>query len=130
MIKEVGTVTIFVKDQQRAKQFYTETLGFDLRTEAPMFPGAPTLWIEVVPPGAQTSVVLYQMDQHWQHYENVLGKSQAVTFNVEDLRGTVAELRAKGVEIVTEPSDEDWGSSSFIKDSEGNSLLLVQLPQR
>ena len=29
MIKRVGTVSIFVEDQDRAKAFYTETLGME-----------------------------------------------------------------------------------------------------
>ena len=40
MIKRVGTVSVFVSDQQRAKAFYTEKLGMELRLEAPLFPDA------------------------------------------------------------------------------------------
>ncbi len=38
-INSVGTVSVFVADQQCAKDFYTNTLGFDLRTDAELYPG-------------------------------------------------------------------------------------------
>ena len=34
MINRVGTVSVFVSDQERAKKFYTDVLGFELRTDA------------------------------------------------------------------------------------------------
>jgi catechol 2,3-dioxygenase-like lactoylglutathione lyase family enzyme len=39
MITSVGTVSVFVSDQDCAKEFYTDVLGFELRTEAPSTPG-------------------------------------------------------------------------------------------
>lgn len=37
-IDGVGTVSVFVDDQDRAKKYYTEVLGFELRTGEPLFP--------------------------------------------------------------------------------------------
>jgi len=37
-IDGVGTVSVFVSDQDRAKKFYAEALGFELRTDEPLFP--------------------------------------------------------------------------------------------
>ncbi|HEX2621380.1 MAG TPA: VOC family protein [Phototrophicaceae bacterium] len=128
MIHNVGTVCIFVSDQDRAKAFYTEKLGFELRTDAPLYPGAATRWIAVAPKGAQTEVILYLPDENWDHYRQVVSKSQAVTFNVTDIINFCADLKAKGIEIVNETDPQPWGTNAFIRDSEGNSLLLVQLP--
>ena len=36
MIDAVATVCIFVNDQEKAKAFYTDKLGFELREDAPM----------------------------------------------------------------------------------------------
>ena len=47
MIDRVSTVCLFVSDQERAKAFYTEILGFELRTDAPLYPGASARWIAV-----------------------------------------------------------------------------------
>jgi catechol 2,3-dioxygenase-like lactoylglutathione lyase family enzyme len=34
MISRLNTVNVFVLDQERAKTFYTEPLGFELRNDA------------------------------------------------------------------------------------------------
>lgn len=128
MITMVGNVSIFVNDQQRARDFYVNKLGFELKRDAELFPGSPNRWISVVPRGGQTEVVLYLPDETWLHYQQVVGKSQAVTFMVDDVEATVADLRAKGVEISVEPNTLPWGKNAAILDSEGNWLLLVELP--
>src|SRR6266542_189287 len=67
-INRVGTVCIFVADQDRAKAFYTNVLGMELRTDMPMYPGATSRWLAVAPKGAQTDIILYLPDQNWEHY--------------------------------------------------------------
>ncbi|MCA0455142.1 MAG: VOC family protein [Chloroflexi bacterium] len=126
MINRVGTVSIYVSDQQRAKAFYTEKLGFELLTEAPLYPGASSLWIAVAPKGAQTHVILYLPDENWEHYKGVVGKSQAVTLDVTDMQGVAADLKAKGVQFASEPDVQPWGTYATIIDSEGNKILLVE----
>lgn len=56
----------------------------------------------------------------------MVGKSQALTFYVTDMKSLHSELKAKGVEFVQEPELQPWGTYATIKDSEGNSLLLVE----
>jgi len=129
MINKIGTVCIFVSDQQRAKAFYTGVLGFELREDAPLFPGSEARWISVAPAGGQTEAILYLPDENWEHYRLVVGKSQAVTFSVTDMDGTSADLKAKGVKFVQEPTKEPWGTFAQIEDSEGNTLLLVEEPK-
>ncbi len=34
MIKRISHVNVFVLDQERARRFYTETLGFEVRNDA------------------------------------------------------------------------------------------------
>jgi predicted enzyme related to lactoylglutathione lyase len=129
-IDRVGTVCIFVGDQDRAKAFYTQTLGFELRTDEPLFPGAKTRWVSVAPQGAETEVILYLPDENWEHYRQVVGKSQAITFNVADMATLAKNLKSKGVKFVSEPDPQPWGTYATIEDSEGNHLLLVEPPKR
>lgn len=129
MITHVGTVCIFVADQDRAKDWYANKLGFEVRQDAPLYPGAPNRWVAVAPKGALTEVILYLPDQNWEHYKQVVGQSQAVTFNVTDMAGLAKDLKAKGVEFVTEPDPQPWGTNAIIRDSEGNRLVLVELPK-
>jgi catechol 2,3-dioxygenase-like lactoylglutathione lyase family enzyme len=129
MINHVSTVCIFVSDQDRAKQFYTQVLGFELRTDAPLYPGASSRWIAVAPPGAVTEVVLYLPDENWEHYRQVVGQSQAVTFHVSDIATLFSELRTKGVTFVQEPDPQPWGTFAIILDSENNRLILSEPPK-
>ena len=85
MINKVGTVSIFVEDQDRAKEFYTSVLGLELRTDAPLYPGAEARWIAVAPKGAETEIILYLPDENWEHYRGVVGKSQSLTLDVSDI---------------------------------------------
>lgn len=126
MIEAVATVCIFVNDQDRAKAFYMDKLGFELRQDAPM--GA-SRWIAVAPRGARTEVILYKMDENWEHYRSVLGKSQALTFNVTDMAALHAELKAKGVRITQEPDVQPWGTYMMILDEDDNGLLMVEEPK-
>lgn len=128
MINHVGTVSVFVSDQQRAKQFYTEVLGFELRTDAELYPGAEARWIAVAPAGAKTEIILYLPDENWAHYAQVVGKPQAVTLDVTGLEELHADLKARGVTFVQEPDVQPWGTYATIEDSEGNHLLLVEQP--
>ena len=129
MIDYVGTVCVFVADQDRAKAFYTDVLGFELREDAPLYPGASARWVAVAPKAAKTEVVLYLPDENWEHYQQVVGKSQAVTFNVSDMMALYADLKAKGVKFVQEPDPQPWGTYATIEDSEGNHLILVEPPK-
>jgi len=128
MIDRVGTVSIYVSDQDRAKEFYITKLGFELRTDAPLYPGATSRWIAVAPKGAATEVILYIPDENWEHYRQTVGKSQSITFNVTDMTAVHKDLKAKGVTFTSEPDKQPWGTYATILDSEGNSLLLVEQP--
>ena len=127
MIDKVGTICIFVDDQDRAKAFYTEKLGFEVRSDEPMGPSS--RWIAVAPKGASTEVILYKMDENWTHYRSVQGKSQALTFNVTDMQALYADLKAKGVLVTSEPEKQPWGTFMTIQDADQNSLLLIELPR-
>ena len=126
MIDAVATICIFVNDQDKAKAFYTEKLGFELRQDAPM---GESRWIAVAPKGARTEVILYKPDENWEHYRQVVGKSQAITFNVTDMAALQADLEEKGVRITQKPDPQPWGTYMMILDEEGNGLLMVELPK-
>jgi lactoylglutathione lyase len=118
VIDSVAFVTIDVSDQDRAKKFYTEQLGFELVRDDPMGdPGGPR-WIEVRPPGARTHVVLF---------DDPAGTGQfgPCVFDTDDINATAEDLKAKGVEILEEPRMAEWGSWwARFRDSEGNEFGL------
>ena len=129
MIKRVGTVSIFVEDQDRAKAFYTEKLGMQCTADNEIFPGADARWLSVAPPGAETQIVLYKFDENWEHYRGTFGKSQSLTLQCEDIDETYRVYKERGVRFLGEPETQFWGRFAMMLDSEGNTLILVQVPQ-
>ena len=57
MINRVQIVGVYVSDQDRALAFFTETLGFELVADNPFGDGQ--RWLQVRPPGAETSLALF-----------------------------------------------------------------------
>ena len=55
-LTDVRCVAVPVRDQDAALTFYLDTLGFELRLDAPI--SETQRWIEVAPPGAATSIAL------------------------------------------------------------------------
>ena len=128
-INSVGTVCVFVENQERAKRFYTERLGFELHTDQPLYPGAEARWIAVAPQGAATEIILYLPDENWEHYRQVVGKSQAITLDVTGMADVVRALKARSVTFGQEPEVQPWGTYATLEDSEGNRILLVEQPR-
>ncbi len=126
MIDRIATVCLFVNDQDKAKNFYVNKLGFELHDDVPM---GDSRWLSVAPKGAETELILYKVDQNWEHYRQVVGQSQAITFNVTDMAGLFKDLKAKGVQFVMEPETQMWGTQAMIVDDEGNRLILVEPPK-
>ena len=113
-INGVDTVCMFVADQDRAKAFYTDVLGFELHSDDPIYPGAPNRWVAVAPKGSPIDLILYLPDENWDHYRQVVGKSQAMTFQVTNMETTHRDLKAKGVKFVQEPDVQPWGTYATI----------------
>ena len=126
MITTIATITVFVEDQQRAKAFYTEQLGLELRQDVEMFPGAPMRWITVAPPGSATEISLFPMGEQWEHYRAAMGKPQCFTLHCDDLEATYRELSERGAQFLGEPQSQPWGSFAILVDSEGNQIVLGQ----
>src|SRR5205814_7630791 len=55
-IKQIGRVIIPVSDQDKALEFYTGTLGFEVRADIAF--GEGDRWLEVGPPGAGAALAL------------------------------------------------------------------------
>jgi catechol 2,3-dioxygenase-like lactoylglutathione lyase family enzyme len=121
VITNLNTVSLYVRDQERAKQFYVDTLGFDLTTDADM--GGMGRWIEVAPKGARTAFVLADAAAFGK--QDRTGSSADVTLRCSDVRALHAELAGKGV-AVTEPETQAWGTFITVTDPDGHELLVSQ----
>jgi lactoylglutathione lyase len=121
MITELHTVALYVADQDRAKRFYAETLGFDVIADQPGLGGIGR-WIEVAPHGAQTAFML--ADAVGWHMQDRIGRSADVTLRCENARALHAELVAKGVQV-TDPETQRFGTFIDITDPDGHRLRVV-----
>jgi lactoylglutathione lyase len=118
MITHISTVAVYVDDQEKSLEFWTEKVGFKVRQSEPMSPIAN--WIEVGPESAQTCLVLYpkSMMQNWEELKT------SIIFNCDDIDEMVSKLRDNGVEITGEPKKMKWGTYATFKDIDGNEFLL------
>lgn len=104
MITSPKFVSTYVHDQDRALRFWTETVGWELRLDAPMGDDG-TRWIEVQPPQGTTYLVLSPAEGPDDARVGGLGP---VWFDVDDLDATYAELTGRGVEFATAPEVAPW----------------------
>ena len=118
MIEGVRVVSVPVSDQDRARAFYTDTLGFELRTENVF--GEGVRWIEVAPEGSAASLSLVT----W--FEAMLpGSLQGLVFVVDDVYATYEELLAKSVPFDFPPREMPGGLQAVFRDPDGNGFVIA-----
>jgi predicted enzyme related to lactoylglutathione lyase len=117
MITSVKFVTIPTRNQERALKFWTEKVGFELRTDQPM--GAQR-WIELSIRNSDTMVVLWTGEGE----EGRIGTRFNGAFACDGVDATYRQLRDKGVEFVSPPKKEPWGEFATFKDPDGNEFVL------
>ena len=121
-ITHIKSTTIYVSDPDKAIDFYTNKLGFELRSDQPF--GEGLRWIEVAPPGGQAVIILakgfgmYNQDQ--------IGKFTGIVLEARDMKGTYEALSAKGVKFTETPSMQDYGLiQALFEDQDGSGYVLV-----
>ena len=134
MIKNISLVTVYCLDQDKARDFYVERLGFeprvdtqlgDLRWVTIVHPNQPELEITLMVPGPPLSpeaagFVRRQLEA---------GQMGGLGLNVTDCHKAYAELSAAGVTFLQEPADRPYGVEAVMRDNTGNWLVLVE-PKR
>src|SRR5512136_466894 len=117
-IKNLRIVSIPVTDQDAARRFYQEVLGFEVRMDAPFMPGA--RWLELAPTGAQTTITLVT----W--FKNMPpGGVTGLVLETDDIQGDHTGLRDRGLEISPIES-APWGRYATFSDPDGNGWVLQQ----
>jgi len=118
MITNVKLVNICVKDQTKALDFYTKTLGFEVLDDQPF--GPDMRWLELAPKGGQTRVTLFTAPGQ----EDRIGSFTGISFQCDDVRATYNDLSKKGVEFTQEPTEQPGGLMAVFKDLDGNEFVL------
>ena len=119
-ITGVYTVGVPVTDQDRALEFYVDTLGLEKRLDVPLeqFGGR---WIEVAPPGAPVTIALVP------EREGVpTGVQTGIRLTAADADAVHADLQRRGVEVGEMLRWPQAPPMFAIRDQDGNSLEVVE----
>lgn len=115
----VSVVSVPVSDQERAKSFYVDQLGFAVVTES-IF-GDEMRWIQVGIPGAQTTLTLVTWFD-----EMPPGSLRGLVIDCEDLDKEYGALTERGVPFLGPPSRQPGGIFAILTDPDGNQIALRQ----
>lgn len=132
MITQMSHTTVYVLDQDRAKAFYTDTLGFEVRNDVTLDgfrwltvgpkdqPDLQIILAEPAPPmfDAEAAATVRALIS-----KGALG---AGVMKTEDCRASFAELSAKGVTFLQEPAERPYGIEAVFRDDSGNWFSLTQ----
>jgi len=120
MLDRVSAVRIFVRDVDRARDFYERDLGLALRTD-----GGDALLFDT----GTCTLIVEACDPEDEEGRALIGRFTAVSFDVSDIEAAQAALEGRGVRFDGAPETQPWGGRlTHFHDPAGNVLTLVQLP--
>jgi Lactoylglutathione lyase and related lyases len=139
MIRRMSHACFYVLDQQRAKEFYTDKLGFEVRNDVTMggeFEGAGEgfRWLTVGPPD-QPDVEIILADcgmghdaESTEQIRSLVAKGAMGTgvMATDDCQKTYEELVGRGVVFTQEPAQRPYGIEAVFRDDSGNWFSLTQ----
>jgi catechol 2,3-dioxygenase-like lactoylglutathione lyase family enzyme len=132
MITNISLITLWVTNQDEARDFYVRKLGFQERTDVKMgdgfrwvtifHPNQPELEVTLMVPGPPLDPEMAQA------IERSLAKGAMGGFGLraDDCQKTYEELSAKGIEFTQPPSKRPYGVEALMRDNSGNWLVLVE----
>ncbi|MEU6243667.1 VOC family protein [Streptomyces sp. NPDC047024] len=134
MIKGLKIATVWVLDQDRAKEFYTEKLGLEVRTDLTMGEGG-MRWLTVgspEQPDVELTLMVPQspaMDPESAEMVKKLvakGVLGAGVLTTDDIHGDYKKLKDRGVEFLQEPQERPYGTEALLRDDSGNWFSFTQ----
>ncbi|TDD55512.1 VOC family protein [Saccharopolyspora elongata] len=119
----LASVTIFVTDQDKAVDFYTNKLGLELRRDDAF---GPIRWVEVGVAGGGTSIVLFPQDNPL-YQEDLMREFTGLQFVTRDIKATYEDLSARGVPFTQPPMQLPFGWTAVFTDEDKNQFSLLQV---
>ena len=121
MINKVGKITVYVQDQEEAKEFWLNKLGFILKLEQPM--GSDAFWIEVGPSDNEfTTLVLYSKSLMEQEQPEKVAHP-SILFSTDDIESAHEKMKQNGVKV-EDLLKMPFGMMFTFYDQDGNEYLL------
>ncbi|HEU5254157.1 MAG TPA: VOC family protein [Solirubrobacterales bacterium] len=134
---KIANAQVWVHDQEEALAFYTEKLGFEVRSDVTLPEMGDFRWLAVGPPGQEdVSIVLMAipgppvMDEATtRQVEELMAKGFAsgVFLTTDDCRAEYERLKARGVEFTETPEERPYGIDCGFRDPSGNSFRLTEV---
>jgi uncharacterized glyoxalase superfamily protein PhnB len=133
----IATAQLWVHDQDEALAFYTNKLGFEVRSDVTVPELGNFRWLTVGPAGQEDFAITLMaipgppvMDADTaDEVKQLMAKGFAGTvfLTTDDVRASYEELKARGVEFTEEPEERPYGIDSGFRDPSGNSFRLTQI---
>lgn len=125
----IELVTFVVRDYDEAIDFFVRLLDFSLVEDSPSVAesGRAKRWVVVRPPSGGTGLLLAEADGEEQRrvLGNQTGGRVAFFLRVDDFAATFERMRSGGVEFLTDPREEPYGSVAIFRDIAGNRWDLL-----
>jgi len=132
MITNVSLVSLYVTDQDEARDFYVDKLGFAPHTDVRMgdgfrwvtiiHPDHPDLEVTLMIPGPPLDQEMAEAVRRSLANGNMGGFGLRTT----DCHKDYDDLVSKGVEFTQPPADRPYGIEAIMRDNSGNWLVLVE----
>lgn len=127
MLTKLGVVTILVRDQDEALQYYTEKLGLEKLDD--MNFGEGNRWLTVTTPQQKDlQIFLQKADSFGADLMDHVGKAPSWAFSSDNCRETYETLKGRGVKFLSEPKEQPWGIEAVFEDLYGNKFAVVEEP--
>ncbi len=133
-------VTLWVRDQERSRQFFMEKLLFEAIVDVPTPEGG--RWIVVAPPaagwlpgtaGAGMPGIALVVPAEGSADHQRIGQHTGFSFLTEDVRSVFEEWSRRGVRFPLPPMEPSWGSGqarySEFADVDGNRFSLIEFDE-
>ena len=114
MFTKISTVSIGVTNQDKALDFYVNTLDFEKIQDQPM--SETERWLEIALPGTQTHMMLGLRGQSGGTKTGMTG----FVLHTNNIEETCTTLKARGVTITQELSTQPWGKWAQFTDLDEN----------
>ena len=128
MRQSIAHVALVVDDYDKAIQFYTQKLNFTLVEDTVL--SDTKRWVLVSPPGDESgcSLLLAKAanDKQGTRVGNQTGGRVFLFLNTDDFWRDFNNLKAKGITIIREPSEEQYGTVAVFSDLYGNLWDLIE----
>ncbi|MCG7344924.1 VOC family protein [Sporosarcina sp. ACRSL] len=121
LINKVGKITVYVEDQEQAKEFWLQKLGFVLKFEQQMGPNA--AWIEVGPSDNEfTTIVLYSKAAMEKQQPSKVAHP-TILFSTTDIESAYEKMKQNEVKV-GDMLKMPFGTMFKFYDQDGNEYLL------